>query len=309
MQLIQDDEFAFHSPRWGMAPMTAANDKLQRARPVQILSAGLTNTPFIPGSLAVANDDMAVAQEAATSIDVPTLATLLGLEPASPLSKVLAEIARLFEIATQLAKGSRLVNEAEWRASETAAGQLVQANTELAAARAAAETEKALALAATARVQELEGRIVAANDQLTGAQTAATETAARIEAANTATVQAREEAARTAAALEAANTALVASRKAHAGLIVATAIEEGRMFQADRDARIAELVAANCDAAACDRIANAPVIVKVRSEIGNLGGRRIGAAVSASLLERARQQAEQTGGDVTEIYIRLKGAA
>lgn len=310
MKLIGDEEFVFNSPRWGMVPMTAANERVQRARPSQIISAALTNTPMIPGSLAIANEDMpAVAQEQSPFVEISTIATLLGLTPDSPLSKVLAEISRLFDIATQLAKGSRLVDEATWRASETAAGELVSANTALAAAVATAETEKALALAATTKLADIEGQIVAANTQLQQTTAARDQVAAQIEAANTAAVQAREETARVTASLEAANTALAASRHAHAALVVDLAIEEGRVIPADRDTRVNEIVAANCAETAIARVRSAPVVVKVRSELGGIGGRKPGREANASLVSQAAEEARRTGGDMTEIYLRLSSRA
>lgn len=289
MRMILDEEFAFNSPRWAMAPITAANEAVQIARPAKIISFGLTNTPFIEGALNMAND--AMAAEAGTDspfVDAPTLAQLLGMPEETPMLDLLKRIGELVAAAI--------------KPEEKPVEKPAEADPAVAAATAEAANERALALAATAKLTAAEAQITAANNALAAETAARTQLAAQIEAANAATVTAREEAARLTASLEAVNTALATERKLRAGEIVDRAIEDGRVLLADRDRVVAEIVAANCDAATVGRIEHAKPVVKTSSSIGGLGGRHVTGAAHAALVEQA---AKMSGNFLTN-YLSLK---
>lgn len=312
--MIRDEEFVFGSPRWAMEPMTAANDATQIARPSRLLSFGLTNTPFIPDSIVMANVDFAPGV-----LDVATVAQMLGMTADAGYADVVAKIAQLMEIVTKMGKGARLVEEAEWAARDAAVAQLAQANTDLAAARAAAANEKDVAQTAGAQLAQAKQDIEAVNTahgaELSNIKARITDLETQITASNTATAgrdaeisSLKSQLADAEGRISAANSTLLFERNAHAGLVVDGAIAEGRLLPAHRAVKIAEIVAANCDAAAIEAVRSAPALIKTHSVTGGLGGRKPGAETQASLIEAANTEHTRHGGNWTEIYLRLKRA-
>lgn len=314
MAMIRDEEFVFNSPRWSMKPITAANDARQIAVPSRIISLALTNTPLIKDSMNFANVDFAPG-----TMDVSTVAQMLGMEATATYADVVAKIASMMEIVAKMSKGARLVEEAEWSARAATEESLVQANTDLAAARAEAANEKALAQTAAAQLAQAKQEIETANTahaaEIESLKSQIANGEALISAANTATAARDAEIAALKSQVEAraneitaANTLLAAERTARAGEIVATAIEEGRLLPAHKDAKVAEIVAANCSPAIIEAVLASPVVIKTASVTRNLGARKAASEQHAALIEAANTEHAQHGGDFTEIYLRLKRA-
>lgn len=306
MQLIEDEEYLYHSVRWAMLPLTAANEAQQVASPRRLLSTGLTNKPFIAGAAVMANDQMAIDGQPDTGLQLDVIATMLGM-PGAAVAEIIARIQQLQELAQKLASGSVLVQDAEWQAREALQTQLTAANTALAAAQATAATERAAAQEAANRLVALESSITAANDTIAQRGQQVTQHELALTAANTALVTAREEVARRTAEIEAANTQLQATRKRLAETVVSGCIDAGLVLLGDRDREVQSLIAANCDEAAIQRLRSLKPVVRTVSILGEIAGRKPAAEQNAALLQEATRIADSTGADLIETLVTLKG--
>lgn len=305
IEMVRDEEFMFNSPRWAMKPITAANDSTQIAKPQRIISLALTNTPFIKGCMNFANVDFMPG-----TLDVAMVAQMLGLAAGASYSDVVAKIASMMELVSKLAAGARLVEQAEYEAMQAAAPQLEQANTALAAARAEAANEKAAAQTVAAQLDQAKRELEAANtahaakiEELTGQITAANTTSTTRDAE---LADVRAKLADAQAKITAANSELTAARTAHASVIADRAVAAGRLLPAHRDAKVAEIVAANCAQSAIDAVLNAPVVIKTSSVTHGLGERKTSTEQHARLIEAANTEHAKHGGKWDEIYLRLK---